>query len=124
MFAIGNGLIKFNGLNYADWSEQIQFQLGVMDLDLAIVSDMPAAITETSTEANRSIYEAWERSNSLSLNLIKMTLAENVKPAMPKMDNAKEFILKIKEYSQLDIVNKSIIGNLMSELTTKKFDWS
>ena len=124
MFAIGNGLIKFNGLNYADWSEQIQFQLGVMDLDLAIVYDMLVAITETSTEADRSIYEAWEMSNRLSLNLMKMTMAENVKPAMPKMDNAKEFILKIKEYSQLDIVNKSIIGNLMSELTTKKFDWS
>ena len=62
--------------------------------------------------------------NRLSLNLIKMIMAENVKPVMPKTDNVKEFILKIKEYSQLDIANKSIVGNLMSELTTKQFDWS
>ena len=54
MFAMGNGLIKFNGLNYADWSEQIQFQLGVMCLDMAIVSEKPEAINEDSTDAQKS----------------------------------------------------------------------
>uniref|UniRef100_A0A2C9V4Z2 Uncharacterized protein n=1 Tax=Manihot esculenta TaxID=3983 RepID=A0A2C9V4Z2_MANES len=83
----------------------------------------PAAITETSTEADKSYYKAWERSNRLSLNLIKMTMAENVKPPMPKMDNAREYMLKIKEYSQSDITDKSIVGILMSELMTKKFNW-
>lgn len=34
MFAFGYGLTKFNGMNCVEWSEQIQFQLGVMDLDL------------------------------------------------------------------------------------------
>ncbi|KAF7815002.1 uncharacterized protein G2W53_028971 [Senna tora] len=71
---MGNGLLKFNGMNYADWSEQIQFRLGAMDLDLAIVSEKPAAITKTSTEDAKSLYEAWERSNRLSLNLMKMTM--------------------------------------------------
>ena len=33
MCGLGSGVIKFNGLNYADWYEQIQFQLGVFDLD-------------------------------------------------------------------------------------------
>ena len=121
---MGNGLIGFNGLDYVDWSEQIQFQLSVMDLDLAIVSKKPTAITETSIEADKSFYEAWERSNRLSLNLMRMTMAENVKPIMPKIDNAKEFMLKIKEYSQSDIADKSIVGTLMSELVTKKLDWS
>ena len=55
---MGNGLIRLNGLNYADWSKQIQFQLGVMDLDLAIVSEKPTSITETNTEADKSFYEA------------------------------------------------------------------
>jgi len=55
---------------------------------------------------------------------MNMTMAENVKPSMPKIDNAKEFKVKIKEYSQSDITNKSIASNLLSELTTKKFDWS
>ena len=38
--------------------------------------------------------------------------------------NAKEFMKMIKDYSQSDITDKSIVGTLMSELTTKKFGWS
>ena len=91
---------------------------------LAIVSEKPIAIIETSTDADKSFYEAWERSKRLSLNLVRMTMVENVKPTRPKTDNANEFMLTIKEYSQSDIADKSIIGTLMSKLTTKKFDWS
>ena len=58
MFALGNGLIKFNGLNYAEWSEQVQFQLGVMSLDMAIVSDRLEALTEDSTDAQKTHFEA------------------------------------------------------------------
>ncbi|XP_052724124.1 uncharacterized protein LOC128193961 [Vigna angularis] len=126
---LSNNVVKFNGLNYADWSEQIQFQLGVLDLDMAIMMDeMPAAITETSTSDEKSLYEAWHRSNRLSLNLMLDGPCElsgrYIKPSMPKTENAKEFMKMIKEYSQSDITDKSIVGTLMSELTTKKFDWS
>ena len=55
---------------------------------------------------------------------MKMSMAENVKPSMPKTDNAWQFMKEIKEYSQSDIADKSIVGTLMSELTTKKFNWS
>ena len=125
VFALGNAMIKFNGLNYAEWSEHIQFHLGVLGLDLAVISEeKPAAITGTSTESDKSFHEAWVRSNRLSLNLMRMTMAENVKPSMPKTENAREFLMRIKEYSQSDIADKSIVRTLMSELTTKKFDWS
>lgn len=30
LFSMDNGMVKFNGINYADWYEQIKFQLGVM----------------------------------------------------------------------------------------------
>lgn len=57
MFALGNAMTKFNGLNYVDWSEKIQFQLGVMDLDMALVMDEKSAtITEDSTEDERSLF--------------------------------------------------------------------
>ena len=102
-----------------DWSEQIHFQLGIMGLNLAIVSEKPIAITEASTEADKSHCKVWDR---MSLNLKKMTMVENDKPSIPKMDNAREFMLKVKEYSQSDIDDKCIVGSLMSELTTKKFD--
>ncbi|XP_052724081.1 uncharacterized protein LOC128193926 [Vigna angularis] len=89
-----------------------------------MMDEMPATITETSTSDDKSLYEAWHRSDRLSLNLMRMFMEENVKPSMPKTENTKEFMKMIKEYSQSDITDKSIIGNLMSELTTKKFDWS
>ncbi|CAL0314798.1 unnamed protein product [Lupinus luteus] len=55
---------------------------------------------------------------------MKMSISDNVKPSMPKTNNAREFMRMIKEYSQSDITDKSVVGNLMTELTTKKFDWS
>ncbi|GAB2270880.1 hypothetical protein Dimus_038883 [Dionaea muscipula] len=125
IFASANSVVKFNGLNYDDWSEQIRFTLGIMALDLAILTDeKPSAITDASSENEKSRYEAWERANRLSLNLMRMTMAESVKPSMPKTENAREFMRKIKECSQSDLADKSIVGSLMNELTTKKFDWS
>lgn len=112
-------------MNCEDWSEQVRFTLGIVALDLAILIDeQPPAVSETSSEAEKSIYEAWERSNRLSLNLMRMIMAENIKPSMPKTENAKEFMAKVKEYSQSNLADKSIVGGLMSELTTKKFDWT
>jgi len=55
---------------------------------------------------------------------MKINLDENVKPLMPKTEDAKEFMEKIKKYSQLDITDKSIVSNLMNELMIKNFDWS
>jgi len=43
---------------------------------------------------------------------MKITLNENVKPSMPKTEDAKDFMKKIKEYSQSDINNKSIVSTL------------
>ena len=84
MFSSSNPVIKFNGLNYAEWSEQINFQLGVMNLNLAIVTDgKPKAIMDTSTTAEKSYFEAWKKSNRSGLNLMRMTMAESVKPSMP-----------------------------------------
>lgn len=98
MFTLGNGVIKFNGLNYVEWSRQIKFQLGVLDLYLAIVLDEKlAAITKTSTDDEHYHCKASERFNSLSLKLMQMMMAENVKPSMPKMDNARKYMMK--EYS-------------------------
>lgn len=50
-------------------------------------------------------------------------MTENVKALIFKTDNKREFMMKVKDYSQLNIDNKSIVRSLMSELTIKKFDW-
>lgn len=56
-------MIKFNGLNYIDWSEIIWFELGEMDLDLTLIMDESPPITiEINIDDDKSLYEAWERS--------------------------------------------------------------
>lgn len=87
-----------------------------------IMDEKPAAITEDNMEDERSLFEACERSNMLSLNLMRMTMAENVKPFIPNTENAREFMKNVKKYSNSEITDKSVVGNLMSELMTKKFE--
>ena len=39
----------FIGLYFFDWNEQVQFHLDVLDLDLAILEEKPATITNASS---------------------------------------------------------------------------
>ncbi|KAJ1415123.1 Retrovirus-related Pol polyprotein from transposon TNT 1-94 [Sesbania bispinosa] len=47
----------FNELNFSDWSEQVQFHLGVLDLDLAIQVEKPAAIVDASSNEEKAHYK-------------------------------------------------------------------
>ncbi|KAH1213426.1 hypothetical protein GmHk_14G041396 [Glycine max] len=112
----------FNGLNFSDWNEQVQFHLGVLDLDLDILEEKPATITNASSNEQKAHYKAWERSNRLSLMFMRMTVADSIKTTLPKTDSAKEFMGLVGERSQT--ADKSLAGTLMSTLTTMKFDGS
>ena len=51
----------FNGLNFSDWNEQVQFYLNVLDLDLALLEEKHAIITDASRNEEKTYYKAWER---------------------------------------------------------------
>ncbi|XP_016164708.1 uncharacterized protein LOC107607250 [Arachis ipaensis] len=51
-----------------------------------------------------------------------MSIANSIKSALPKSDNAKEFMKLVEERSQT--ADKSLAGTLMGTLTTMKFDGS
>jgi len=53
---------------------------------------------------------------------MRMTISNNIKTTLPKIDNAKEFMRLVGECSQ--IADKSLAGTLMSAPTTMKFDSS
>ena len=59
-------VLIYNGLNFSSWCEQVQFHLGVLDLDLALLTDKSATIIDSSSIEQRSFYKAWEISNRLS----------------------------------------------------------
>jgi len=112
----------FNGFNFFDWNEQVQFYLGVLDLDLAILEEKHDTITNASSNEEKAYYKAWERYNRLSLMFMSLTVANNIKTILPKINNVKEFTGLVGECSQT--TDKSLAGTLMSTLTTMKFDGS
>nr|XP_016441496.1 PREDICTED: uncharacterized protein LOC107767097 [Nicotiana tabacum] len=112
----------FNGLNFSEWHEQIQFHLGVMDLDLALLNDKPVAITDTSSADEKSFHKVWERSNRLSLMFMRMSIANNIKSTIPQTESAREYLKFVEE--RFRFTDKSLAGTLMAELTTMKFDGS
>lgn len=61
---------------------------------MSLDSKKPAANYETSIEVDESYFETWEWSKRLCLNLTKMTMSENIKPSMPKTNNANEFMVR------------------------------
>ena len=112
----------FNGLNFSDWWEQVQFHLGVLDLDLALQVEKPTAITDKSSTEEKALHKAWERSNRLSLMFMRMTVANNIKSTLTTTESAKEFKKFVEEKSQT--ADKSLAGTLMSTFTTMKYDGS
>lgn len=63
-----------------------------MDLDLALREDEPAAITDQSTAEQKQKKEKWDKSNRMSILIMKRTMAETVRGGIPNNDNAKAFL--------------------------------
>lgn len=41
-------IVKLNGTNYSEWKEQVEFSLGVLELDMALLKEKPAPLTDIS----------------------------------------------------------------------------
>ncbi|KAB5569204.1 hypothetical protein DKX38_002997 [Salix brachista] len=100
--------------------EQVEFTLGVLDLDLALLKDKPDPLTDKSTPEEKTLFNAWERSDRLSIMFLRMTIASNIKTSLPKPENAKDYMKAIEE--RFKTADKSLAGKLMADLTTIKFD--
>ncbi|XP_031276888.1 uncharacterized protein LOC116135327 [Pistacia vera] len=119
-----SSIIKFNEFNYNEWSEQVEYHLGVQNLDLALMTEKPADLTENNTDEERSFHKKWERSNRLSLKYLRMTVVSEIKTSLPTTEYAREFMRLAKETSQSKAADKSCTRALMSRLTTMKYDGS
>ncbi|XP_047262415.1 uncharacterized protein LOC107865059 [Capsicum annuum] len=102
-----------------DWCEQIKFHLGVLDLDVVLYSEKPTAITEASSDEEKSYYKHWDRSNRLGLMFMRMNIVGNIKTTLPKTESAKELLKLVEESSQT--ADKFFTRTLMGTLTTMKF---
>ncbi|XP_062102323.1 uncharacterized protein LOC133812566 [Humulus lupulus] len=106
--------------NYKKWKRDVDFSLGIMDLDLCMCEDQPAALTDASTTAQRTLHAQWEKSNRLSLIAMKRSIPEHLLSGLPETTNAKEFLTNVgKLYDTGENVET---GSLMDEIQTIKYD--
>ena len=77
-----NSIPVFNVINFKSWKENILLVLGCMDLDYAIRKEQPASLTDESSATDKLNFEKWERSNRLSLMMIKRSIPEAFRGGM------------------------------------------
>ncbi|RVW21782.1 Retrovirus-related Pol polyprotein from transposon TNT 1-94 [Vitis vinifera] len=122
-FAVNNNnatIEILSGSNYKRWRSDIEFVLGMMDLDMALREDEPPKPTNESTEAMRAHYAKWERSNHLSLISIKRSITEHLLRGIPESNNAKEFLVVVANRYQTS--DNAEAGHFMDELMNMRYD--
>ncbi|KAK3005038.1 hypothetical protein RJ639_017311 [Escallonia herrerae] len=113
---------SLSGTNFRKWKEQISIILGVMDLDYALRVDAPAALTAESSTEQKAAYEKWERSNRISLLIMKGSITTAIRGAIPDSDNAKLYLAHIEE--QFQDSSKAHATTLITKMVTLKYSGS
>jgi transposase InsO family protein len=106
-----------NGTNFKAWRENVMIVLGVMDLDLALRVDQPTALTDKSTSDDKREMEKWERSNRISLMVMKRAIPEAFRGTMSdKVTTAKGFLEDLeKRFAKNEKAETStLLANLIS----------
>ena len=92
--------------------------LRCMDLDLALHMDEPSILTELSTQSERTLYKKWERSNRLSMMLIKTHISQSIRGSIPECKTVKDLMRAIDE--QFASSDKALASTLMVKLCSMK----
>ena len=71
-----------NGTNFKKWKEHVIIVLRCMDLYYALKVDRLSDLTSASTAEQRSTMEKWERSNRMSLMIMKHSIPEAIRSAI------------------------------------------
>ncbi|OIT30286.1 hypothetical protein A4A49_62254, partial [Nicotiana attenuata] len=92
------------------------------NLDLALLVEEPPIPTESSTPKDKANYERWERSNRLSLMLIKAHISQSIRGSIRNSDKVKAYMKEIDE--QFVSSNKALAITLLNRLSNMTFDRS
>ncbi|GAV81029.1 hypothetical protein CFOL_v3_24488 [Cephalotus follicularis] len=115
-----SGIEPINGTNFITWKERIGIVLGVMDLDHALQIDTPTAITAQSTTEQKAAYEKWERSNRMSLMIMKSSIYVAIRGAIPDSNDAKTYLASLEE--QFKGSSKAYASTLIMKILMTKYD--
>ena len=91
-----------------------------MALDLALRIEQPASLTTESSSDDRKNFEKWERSNRMSLMIIKHDISEAFRGAVSnEITLAKYFLVKIEKYFAKN--DKAETSTLLASLIFMKY---
>ena len=122
LFNESSNIPLLSGGNFSDWKDKILLTLGCMDLDLALRIEEPPIPIELSSLSKKNAYERWERSNRLSLMLIKSHVSKNIRGSIPECDKVKDYMKAIEE--QFVSSDKALASTLMNKLSGMKHNKS
>ncbi|XP_047330736.1 uncharacterized protein LOC124934273 [Impatiens glandulifera] len=91
-----------------------------MDLDLELRIDQPAPLTDVSTADQRQMFEKWERSNRLSLMIIKKSIPEIFQGTISDdITKAEEFLIEIE--NRFTKSDKEEMSTFLKSLITMRY---
>nr|GEV65277.1 putative zinc finger, CCHC-type [Tanacetum cinerariifolium] len=91
-----------------------------MDLDHALRIDPPAALTAESIADQKRAYEQCERSNRMSLMIIKNSISVAIPGVIPDSENAKEYLSSVE--GKFKGTSKARASTLILKMLTTKYD--
>ncbi|XP_038895752.1 uncharacterized protein LOC120083916 [Benincasa hispida] len=87
-------MLALSGANFKTWKEDIELFLGLMDLDLALRMDRPIS---TPDNPNDTKIKKWDRSNRMSLMIIKRSIPRVYQNLIVESMNAKVFLKELEQ---------------------------
>ncbi|XP_077221688.1 uncharacterized protein LOC143855453 [Tasmannia lanceolata] len=111
--------------NYEKWKEHLSIALGRMELDFTLLINEPPKDSATSTCEAKALCAKWERSNRMSLMIMKSTISTSIRGAISdtkdkKELTAKEYLAAIEE--QFKGTSKALASTLMMRMLTLRYD--
>ncbi|CAH9133831.1 unnamed protein product [Cuscuta epithymum] len=114
-----NSISVLNGTSFKEWKENVMIVLGCLDLNLALRTEKPATVKDTSTLDEKREMERWERSNRMSLMIMKRAILESFRGTMSDEADAKPFLAELeKRFAKKE---KAEISTLLSTLVSMKY---
>jgi hypothetical protein len=98
-----NGIEKLNRNNFPSWKNKLEIDLGMFELDYALENDKSEAPIagvdgfDEFMETYKKNSVTWERSNRMSLKIMKGAITEGILGAIPDSTDAKKYMASIEE---------------------------
>ncbi|XP_042413962.1 uncharacterized protein LOC122002737 [Zingiber officinale] len=117
-----NNIPVFTGTNFGQWKEHITILLGCLDLDYAFRHDRPAPLTDDSTADQNVNFDKLERSNHMSLMIMRISIPESLRGSITKNDDAKIFLKELADRfaSNEKVETTTLLTKLVSMRYTRK----